>query len=1156
MYKRALMLTAATVALLSGPANADTTISSATKDALQTSSSGNITFDANGSLTIASSSTPSTVPAIEINSDNSVIMQAGSGVSFASTGAAVGIQADQGHTGEIAVSGTINLTGSGTDKTGILIGNPNNTTTGTFTGLVDATNNTNYPADLTAVVLASGGVLNVTGDSSYGIRLTTGDSVAGDILVDGSITMQPTNSTATTSTGAITAVEIDGNMTGNLLVGSDGVITSLGAASQGVVVLGNINGFVQNLGFIDVTGLATPLSNGTNPVAGTAFAISGNVTGGIYNGGPVLSGDGVSSATIESTGNSPTVVIEPAFNSSTTAANITIGGYTDPGLGTAFSFINRGTITSSPLNPNSVSTAMLVSGASASAVATLTNGILNTGTIAASSTANANATQAVAVTAISIGQYATITGGISNEQVSGASSGGAISAIVTGAKPGIASGIIIAPNATVPFITNAGTIVASATTTDPTNSSESAFGIIDQSGTLLTVNNTGSITARAAAIVNNTYAPLDNNANLAQSINLAAATSGVTINNTANGTIVGDIILGSFDDTINTSGSPGSAITSTITSNINFGSGNNTLNVGNNSQVVGDILQSNSGALSITIASNGKLDATNHGSTSSNRPIPTGTAQNIVVNNLLLQQGGELDLTLSNAYNFNNAINAGPIIEATSTGTIHIQARSTLAVNFGGFVTTSNVGGGAAQFIVFDASNNKLIVDDPGQVQSALTNGIPFLFTGSVCAYGVSSSFTQCTTANPLGANHDDIVLNLTPKTPTDLGLNGYAAKMFAPANEALANDDVLGAAVIQAGVPQNGTALTPAQGNALYQRIYSAFAPDVTGSARAVAISLTDQATNIVGERQRKLRMYAGQDGDATLWAQEFGERLNVPNNTTAAGYSNSGFGLAMGMDGGDPSSGRYGGAFTFYAGDTHEKEPRNSSTTSQWYMLTGYSDWRGRGLFFDSQLSIGYGNLNGKRTLSIDDINGNTLITRVAEGKRSSEMAAGGFSTGFVMNSGGTVFIPQLSIDGLTLREEGYTESGGGAGMDLHVQPYYANSLRAFLGADIRQDLKMGSFYLQPDLRLGYRYDFIDGATKLKVNFAGDQTTSPVVAAGQPFSITGPDPAKGNLVVGGGLAVTTDAWSIGVNYDYQRGVGGTKGTSQDAMLTLLGRI
>jgi hypothetical protein len=1157
VYKRALMLTAATVALLSGPAYADHVISKNETDKLQTggtSGVGNIVIQANGSLSIPSSSTASAAPAIEINSNNTVIMDAGSILSFSDTGAATGIQMDQGFTGEAAVAGTINLTGSGTGKTGILIGNPNSTSILPFTGKLDAANNTAYPGDLTAAIIAAGGVLNVTGDGSDGIRLSSLASVTGDIVVNGVLSMQPANLTATTATGgAVTAVEIDGTMTGNLLVGQTGVISSVGAGAQGVIVLGSIDGRVENLGVVTATGSASPVANGTNPIAGSAFVIANNVTGGIYNGGPHVTGDTDNrAATIQSTGNSPTLAIEPGFGGLTAAA-ITIGGRVDPGgLGT-FSLINRGAITSATLNANDIATAVVIgsSGATAASPTTLTNGILNTGTISASATGNTTAKQPTVSTAISVGQFATITGGITN---SNQTNGGTISALVSGSSSGIASAIVIAPNANVTSVTNSGTIVASATVTDSTVTSETAFAIIDQSGTLLTVNNNGTITARAAAIVNGTFAPLDNNGQLARSIDLSAANGAVNINNTGNGTIVGDIHLGAFGDTITTSGNTGT-ITSSITGNINFDNGANTLTVGSNSQVVGDLLLGNAGTLNITVASSGKLNATNNGLTSSGRPIPSGTARNITVTNLNVATGGELDLTLSNAYNLNVAGNAGPIIAATSSGVINFDPKSTLAINFGGFVTATNRTG-TAQFVVFDASHNNITIANASQVQSALESGVPFLFSGNVCAYDVTG-FSSCGPAagNPIDPTHSDVVLNLTPKTATDLKLKGFAATMFDPVNAALAGDNLLGAAVIQAGVGIDPVT-QKAKGNALYQSIYSNFAPDVTGSARAIAISITDQSSGIVGERQRKLRMYAGQDSDATLWAQEYGQRLNVPNKVTAGGYTNTGFGMAVGMDSGSISSGRYGAALTFYAGNTHEKEPRLSKTASEWYMLTGYSDWRGKGLFFDSQISVAYGNLRGKRTISIDDVAGTNIITRTADGKRSSEMAAGGFSTGFIMNWGGTVFMPQFSMDGLTLREEGYTESGGGPGMDLHIQPYYANSLRAFLGADLRQDLKMGDFYLQPEARAGFRYDALDGATKLHVNFAGDQSVTPVVDAGNPFTIKGPDPARGNLVLGGGLSVTTDAWSIGLNYDYARGVGGTKGTTQDAMITLVGRI
>jgi hypothetical protein len=142
-------------------------------------------------------------------------------------------------------------------------------------------------------------------------------------------------------------------------------------------------------------------------------------------------------------------------------------------------------------------------------------------------------------------------------------------------------------------------------------------------------------------------------------------------------------------------------------------------------------------------------------------------------------------------------------------------------------------------------------------------------------------------------------------------------------------------------------------------------------------------------------------------------------------------------------------------------------------------------------------------------------------------------------------------LSIDGMTMREEGYTEANGGDGFDLQVQPYYADSLRAFLGADVRQDVNFGDFFLQPELRAGYRYDFVDGAVKLKANFASVSSVNDEKL--DQFTIEGPDPGRGNLVLGGGLAITTGAWSIGVSYDYVRSGGPTE---QSGVLTLVGRI
>jgi hypothetical protein len=326
-------------------------------------------------------------------------------------------------------------------------------------------------------------------------------------------------------------------------------------------------------------------------------------------------------------------------------------------------------------------------------------------------------------------------------------------------------------------------------------------------------------------------------------------------------------------------------------------------------------------------------------------------------------------------------------------------------------------------------------------------------------------------------------------------------------------------------------------------QDTYAGFLPDLSGSSRAVAVSLTDQATGPVGARQRTLRMYAAQPGGTTMWGQEFVQRLNSGGNAEA--YRGSGFGFAVGADSGSAAEGRYGGAFTFFSGDQTNKAANFSKITNEWYMLSGYTDWRGKGLFLDTQLNVGYGSLNGRRYLELTNATTNVVTKRKATSKRAGLLLSGGFSTGAVFTYGGTVLVPQLSVDALTMRENGYTEFGGGNGFDLKVSPYYAHSVRAYLGTTVRQDIDLGGFYIQPEARIGYRYDVLANPVTLKASFA---------SVGNQFSLTGPDPERGNIVGGASLAATTGSWSLGVNYDYIRGTGGA--VSQNATLTLIGRI
>ncbi|MBV9331004.1 MAG: autotransporter domain-containing protein, partial [Alphaproteobacteria bacterium] len=128
---------------------------------------------------------------------------------------------------------------------------------------------------------------------------------------------------------------------------------------------------------------------------------------------------------------------------------------------------------------------------------------------------------------------------------------------------------------------------------------------------------------------------------------------------------------------------------------------------------------------------------------------------------------------------------------------------------------------------------------------------------------------------------------------------------------------------------------------------------------------------------------------------------------------------------------------------------------------------------------------------------------------------------------------------------------ETGGGQtpiqdGFDLKIAPYYATSLRTFIGADSRIDVDLGDFLLQPEARLGYRFDFLNNPVHIHGAFVGDPTDT--------FSISGPDPSRGNVVAGATLGASTETWSLGANFDWVRGSNGS--SVEVGTFSLLGRI
>ncbi len=1161
------MLSAAAAAVLSAPALAagPTELKTVVTTAQTTSTTGDLTIDSSAGINFKSS----TVPALTIDSSN--IVNNGGAITAADQDGATAVTIDaNGLTGSFDNNGTIALGGSGTAKKAVYLSGAS-----FFNG---------------NITLDTASALTVVGDSSVAVSSDTATVLNGDWNFGGTLTMAPSTANGSAASGTIVA-DLLGTTNGNVIIASGASWSATGNGAQGIILGGAINacatavtptcteiGTFANSGTLAVAGVAVRDPNKANVEGGSVLIIQNSIAGGILNNGPASSSDGTVAATITGNGTvaAPTLVITP--NPLITAGQtMTIGVDSADTANPTYSFINRGSILASPEDANISSEAIQITGTASVPVVFAGDGLINSGTISAGAT-SVTPGNAVTATTLEVGSYVTLpTIRVSSQTSPTGTAGGSISAVVSGPQGGIATAISIdgAPvtNGTtqttvthVPEIDieRGSSIVASATASIPTGTTLqtlSAIGIRDVSNSLTTINNAGTIRATATVSDATTGATLTLAGGvtpITHAVDASLNTVGLNFSNS--GVVQGDVLFGSGSDTYFVQGNGPSGV-ATHTGAINFGfssSGASTnpalgptpgagdfLHVGQFSNVAGPITAQ--GTLDVQVDGTGTLSIQNVGTTLATRNfnVAGGSTSNGITN------AGTVNITVS------QDATVGPVISAT---TAVLNTGAQLNVTYGSFITSSGT------FALIQTPLNGLTVSQSdvarysAQVGCTLgcTEGtLPFLFNSA-----------SVTLVPDDGQGHEILQLNISAKSVDQLGLTGYARIMQPLANIAIAKDTALGAAMI-AGINSKSDA----------QAAYDAFAPDVSGGIRAVAISLTDQATGQVGARLRDLRLFAKEEGDLTLWGNQFGEYMathgqnvagvpggNEPSSCTAAacgtvnlnGFKDHGFGFSMGLDEGSPATGWYGAAFTFYSGDVAETGDRVSKTQTLWYMLSGYSTWRGRGLFVDSQVNVGYGDFKGKRDLVLDipaspTVPTDTTFTREADSKRAGLLASIGLTIGAQMKYGWLVNIPQISIDGMTLREEGFTERNGGVGMDLTVKPYYGNSLRAFLGDEIRTNIDLGDFFLQPSARAGYRFDFLNDPVKLKAQFADDPSTL-AKDPGALFTIQGPDPSRGNVVLGAALNATTENWTIGLNYDFVRG--SNSATEQVGTLSLLGRI
>jgi hypothetical protein len=808
----------------------------------------------------------------------------------------------------------------------------------------------------TGNILQTGGI-SIEGLNSAGIKLD-GD-LTGSLLTGGQTKVRGDNGVAIRTQG----------VSGNVVIG--GGTTVVGKGARAVDILGDVGGYLrianavaQSSTFTDDNGQTVSLARGDLSLGAPAVSVAGNVAGGI--------------------------VVAAAPTTSTTNADADGDGVADnlEAAGSITSFGNGAALLIGNASRNTTLGAVSGDG----------HGIVIAGSVNANAYYSSN--NATALQIGGLGGNVAVTGGI---KVTGA-------VLATTVDQG-ATAILINTGSSVPVLDNSGTIRA--TITSP-GRGFSSYGVLDLSGTLTTINNSGVIATNGTA------------QDVAYAIDLRNNTTGITINQaapagTAAGTataslsgITGNIITGSGNDTITATGG-------TIAGNVNFGAGNDSLTLSNDAVYAGKI-DFGTGTATVGLSNTSKMGGT---------ATFNGSLATMTLNDTALFQGD-----IAGGSNLTVNVNGGTLFAAgtndVSIKTLNVGANGTIKVNLDTInhtnkkfiVDTANFTAGskvsAAINSLVDAAGTYTVLS-ANQINGmpALVSDqtlLPFLFKGSLAL-------------SPTGK---DIQLTIARKTASEVGLNRAQSSAF---------DAILAAAPVDAQVAQSllGAADLPT-----LQSQFNQLLPDHAGGNFALLTQGSRLATRHLTNNNSVFDISKlGGWLEPIKWD---GGKLN----TGTSGYKTSGFGISMGLER-EVGFGHVGLIFNYMSGSNKDKKNSNHKIDANAYEFGAFWRTSSSGPFYAfARGSVALAKFDSSRAFVGVDAT-NTAFSRDTTAKWNGRLYSGTAGASYQLDMGDRIGLkPMVVFDYYRLHEKGYTETGaaltdGSDAIDLVVAPRTSTSYNA---------------------------------------------------------------------------------------------------------------
>ena len=843
---------------LSIPVQAQVIINDDRTDAVETNGE-DVTIENEGTITI-----DTTGPALVLNSNNNII-NSGS-ITIEDVNDAIGVSLEGGENRNYTQSGSINVNetfevastdsdpatdgpfAEGSGRTGILISGSS-----PFEGNVELTSTSS---------------INIEGTDSFGINLTNTsinqEGLIGDLFTGGAITVRGARSTA---------ININSGITGDFT--NTGTINGQGEDIKGINIEADIQGGFVNSAGVSVTGyrsLGRPTisesfsSNSREQItaedlfqAGSAITIRANISEGIHfddgindvlddNGNQTFDSDGNvirssdTPSTVVQNGSAPAILIGDTENSILIGSVAQISDPNDPlyESNLQYSFVNQGGIQSNGLYDDIDATALSINNT------ILSQGINNTGQMTATAyvapqeltDSDGNSlTPGDGQARVIVLSTNTIADTLDNSGVILASSSEAIDLVyndLTNVLPSrhvLATAIDIDTTSTLNEINNTGSISSVLVGRQGT-----AYAIRDQSGSLSSVTNTGTIGAVGTTSdptgnesINFTLVAIDASQNIDGFTFMQSRA--IEDNSSSNFTpadpnIFGDIRLGIGNDWVGSSAG-------NIRGDIDFNLGDDSFYLTGGSFFQGAI--NNQDGLILGVSDNSTMALT------------------------------EAEIISITSASFDSTSTFSPVLNGNDGTASTLQASGNVVFETGSTIvpTLTNVVGINQTAFTVASAGGQLTVGDLATLSSSET---PFLFNTSYDVVG------------------NDLVITLQLRDSSELGLDQVQSSAYAPAIQALRNNSELGDAF--------ANITTEREFNSAFNQVL----PEFSAAARQFVLANVDGAIGAVANHLDSVRRSPDKPGGA--WLQEFAYFADRSLSGLSEQYRGAGFGISTGLD------------------------------------------------------------------------------------------------------------------------------------------------------------------------------------------------------------------------------------------------------------------